>query len=53
MSKILLFSFLLLVFVSGFIVISAFASLNVVPVGIASSAVGTGTCAITAGIKKS
>ena len=52
-SNFLFFSFLFLVFVSGFVVISAFASLTVVPVGIVSSAVGTGICAITAGIKKS
>ena len=45
--------FLVFVFaVSGCVFISAFASLAVVPVGIASSAVGIRICAITAGIKK-
>ena len=38
--------------VTGYISISAFASLVCVPVGITSSAVGLKICAITAGIKK-
>ena len=45
--------FLVFIFaVSGCVFISAFASLAVVPVGIASSAVGIRICAITAGLKK-
>ena len=38
--------------VTGYISISAFASLVCVPVGITSSAVGLKMCVITAGIKK-
>ena len=39
--------------VTGFVSISAFASLVCLPVGITSFAVGLNICAITAGIKKS
>ena len=38
--------------VSGCVLVSAFASLVGVPVGIASSVVGLKICTITAGIKK-
>ena len=38
--------------ITGYVSISAFASLVAIPVGITSSAVGIKICAITAGIKK-
>ena len=44
--------FLIFIFaVSGYVLISAFASLTGVPVSVPSSAVGLKICAITAGIK--
>ena len=45
--------FLILAFtITGCILISAFASLIAIPIGITSSAIGLKICAITAGIKK-
>ena len=38
--------------ITGFVSISAFASLVVIPIGIASSTIGLKICVITAGIKK-
>ena len=38
--------------ITGYVSVSAFASLACVPVSITSSAIGINTCLITAGIKK-
>ena len=38
--------------ITGFVYISAFASLISIPIGIASSTIGSKICVITAGIKK-
>ena len=47
------YHFLILVStVTGCVLISAFASLAAIPVGITNSAVGINICGITAGIKK-
>ena len=42
----------ILILTSGFVYISAFASLISIPIGIASSTIGSKICVITAGIKK-